>query len=85
MVMLQDVLSLYKTEYILRNVDFRDKDKYLFICNMYRENKENAYFESVLQKRFPLHEYVHYVENPLITAKSIGELSEIQRIATLFI
>ena len=85
MVMLQDVLSLYKTEYILRNVDFRDKDKYLFICNMYRENKENAYFESLLQKRFPLHEYVHYVENPLITAKSIGELSEIQRIATLFI
>lgn len=85
MVMIQDQMSLYKTEYILRNIDFRDREKYLFICNKYKENKENAYFESPLQKRFPLHEYVHYVEEPMTTAKELGELSEIQRIATLFI
>lgn len=85
MVMLQDQMSLFKTEYILRNVDFRDKEKYLFICNMYKESKPNAYIESDLQKRFPIHEYVNSVDEPLFTAKSLGELSEIQRIAMLFI
>lgn len=85
MVMLQDKMSLLKTEYILQNIDFRDREKYLFICNKYQESKENAYFESALQKQFPLHEYVEYVEEPMVTVERLGELSGIQKIAYMFI
>ena len=85
MVMLQDKMSLYKTEYILQNIDFRDRERYLFICNKYEENKINAYFESALQKQFPLHEYVECVNEPIVTAKRLGELSGIQKIAYMFI
>lgn len=85
MVMLQDKMSLYKTEYILQNIDFRDREKYLFICNKYEENKANAYFESALQKQFPLHEYVELVEEPMVNVKRLGELSGIQKIAYMFI
>lgn len=85
MVMLQDKMSLFKTECILQNIDFRDKEKYLFICNKYEEKKENAYFESALQKQFPLHEYVEYVEEPMVNVQHLGELSGIQKIAYMFI
>lgn len=85
MVMLQDKMSLFKTEYIMKNMDFRDREKYLFICNKYEENKPNAYFESTLQKQFPLHEYVEYVKEPMTNVERLGELSGIQKIAYMFI
>lgn len=85
MVMRQDELSLYKTEYILRNLDVHDREKYLFICNQYKENKENAYNGSDLQKRFPLNEYVEYAEEPIIHARQLGKLNGIQKLAYMFI
>lgn len=85
MVMLQDKMSLLKTEYILQNIDFRDREKYLFICNKYQESKTNAYFESALQKQFPLHEYVELVEEQMVDVERLGKLSGIQKIAYMFI
>lgn len=85
MVLLQDELAVYKTEYLLRNIDLHDREKYMFICNCYQAEKENAYVNSQIQKKFPMSEYVEYVSQPIKNVKELSMLEGIQKLAYMFI
>lgn len=85
MVMQQDAVSLIKTEYILRNIDLQDGEKYLFVCNKYQENMENAYFDSQMQKKFPINEYIENVTTKIDSVEQLSRLNGIQKLAYMFI
>lgn len=85
MVTQQDAYSLFKTELILKNIDLQDREKYLFICNKYRENEENAYLNSQIQKVYPINEYVEYIETQIESIRQLSQLNSIQKLAYMFI
>lgn len=41
-VVRQDGLSVEKAEFLLRNLDLSDEEKYLFVCNCFDETQKNA-------------------------------------------
>lgn len=84
-ILLQDAFSVLKTEYIIHNIDFRDREKYMFICNKYEETKKNAYFQSDMQSKFVMNEYVELVKQPLEDVKQLSELNGIQKLAYMFL
>ncbi len=84
-VLLQDEFSVYKTEYLLHNIDLHDREKYLFICNCFQEEKENAYVNSQMQKKFSMNEYVEYASEPIRNIKELSMLKGIQKLAYMFI
>lgn len=85
MVMLQDALSFSKMEYILNNIDVLDREKYLFICNKFKEDEPNAYVDSDMQKKFPLTEYIEYSKDGLEDIDTVAQLNGIQKLAYMFI
>jgi MinD-like ATPase involved in chromosome partitioning or flagellar assembly len=85
MVCLQDKVSVQKMEYLLRNIDLRDREKYLFICNKYDETKQNAYLESEMQARFTMSEYVERLNGELTEVRQVSALKGIQKLAYMFI
>ncbi len=42
----QDAMSIWKTDGFLDNIDYSDQEKFLFVCNRYRESKRNFFLES---------------------------------------
>ena len=85
LVTMQDMASTYKMEYMMRNLDFRDREKYMIIMNRYDGEKENLYLKSELQQRFPVKEYVDDVKMPLETADQLAKLDGIMKISYMFI
>ena len=84
-IMEQDLLSVYKTEYLLRNIDLRDKEKYMFICNKYQEDKKNNFIESKMQEKHIINEYVNFIREPIEDIKQLSNLDGIKKIAYMFI
>lgn len=76
-VLLPDPISLYKTEFVTKNLDLRDSEKYLFICNRYR--KENS-----LQNKFSIQEYVEDTETPMENIEQLANRKGIQKLAYMF-
>lgn len=85
MVMQQDAVSLFKTEILLNNIDLQEREKYMFICNKYEEEVENAYFNSAMQQKFPVNEYVEYISDNIKNIQQLSRLNSIQKLAYMFI
>lgn len=85
LITMQDVMSTYKMEYMLRCLDFRDREKYMVIMNRYDAETENAYLQSELQMQFPVKEYVDKAAANLETAEQLAGLDGIIKISYMFI
>lgn len=84
-ILLQDELSVNKTEYLLRNIDVRDREKYLFVCNKYDETGFNACMGADAQTRFTVNEYVELMKEPIKETRQFSKLQGIQKLAYMFI
>ena len=85
MVVLQDALSAYKTEYLLQNIELRDREKYIFLCNRFDADKENAYANSQMLKKFAINEYIENIEEKIEKLEQLSGLNSIQKLAYMFI
>lgn len=82
---LQDAYSTYKTEYLVRNIDCRDSDKFLFVCNKFRRDADNEYMNSDMGRQFMLSEYVEEVPaHRIYSLDSFSELSGVKNLAYIF-
>ena len=82
---LQDAYSTYKTEYLVRNMDCRNNEKFLFVCNKFRRDVNNEYITSNVGQQFILTEYIEEV--PLHknhSLDSFAELSGVRNLAYIF-
>ena len=84
-VVLQDSYSVYKTEFLVRNIDCRDTEKFVFVCNKFRRDTDNDYLSSTIGQQFILTEYVEEV--PAYKQHNIeifADLKGIRNLAYLF-
>ena len=85
LITLQDDVSTNKMRYITQCLDFGDNEKYMVICNKYNEKNENQYFQSELQTRFSIKEYIDEISTPLVTTRQLAQLNGIEKMSYMFI
>ena len=85
MVLQQDAVSMFKAEYILGNIDWRGKDKYIFVCNQYQEDKEDVCKSVQGKKSFVVNEYVEKIDAGIADIQQIAQLNGVQRLAYMFL
>lgn len=84
-VLQQDALSVYKTEEFLKNIDYSDDEKMLWICNNYEENHENRILGSEILQNCSIAEYVgkENMNGAFITLENIRRSNLFQATAYL--
>ena len=85
MVTLQDAVSLFKTEYILQNIDWQDGERYLFVCNKYQEDAENVFLSSDAPQKLQIKEYIENVNKEIKSIQQISQMNSIQKLAYRFL
>lgn len=85
MVTKQDALSRHKLEYLLRNLDVYNKEKYIFLCNMYDEAKENAFATGQKKEQITLDDYIECSENTMDSIQDLLKNRGIQKLSNFFI
>ena len=78
---LQDEYSTYKTEFLIRNIDCRNTDKFIFVCNKFRRDINNDYIVSSVGQQFLIAEYIDEV--PLYLQHSIDSFADTTGIKNL--
>ncbi len=58
MIVLQDLVSTAKTEFMIQNIDCRNTEKFVFVCNKFRREVNNDYINSSIGQQFIISEYV---------------------------
>lgn len=83
---LQDKYSVAKTEFLVRNIDCRDAEKFVFVCNKFRRDIDNDYISSSIGQQFILTEYIEEVpSHKLHNIEMISDLNGVRNLAYLFI
>jgi len=84
-LVLQDSFSTYKTQYLVQNIDCRNSDKFIFVCNKFRRDAQNYYLDSAIGQQFIISEYIDEV--PLHKQdefENYCELTGIRNLAYIF-
>ena len=71
----QDAYSVYQTDCMLKNINYSDGDKFLFFCNAFQEEYENALLNPNYHPTFMVNEYIRWI--PECEKRSPEELAEI--------
>lgn len=79
---LQDEFSTCKTEFLIRNIDCRNSDKFTFVCNKFRRDINNDYMSSGIGQQFIITEYIEEVPEYLQhTLENFSETGGIRKLA----
>ena len=78
---LQDGYATFKTEFLVRNIDCRNSEKFVFVCNKFRRDINNDYMASQIGQQFIISEYIDEV--PLHLQHSIESFSETNGVKSL--
>lgn len=79
LVVAQNEGSVKKTDIFLENIDCSDLNKFLFICNKYRSEKENNLTNSSMKNQCIVKQYIEYLD--IVDIKKIAETDAIQNFA----
>ena len=85
-ILLQDAFSVHKAESLMRNLELKDGEKFLFVCNRFSREQKNWIVNSKLQNTAGISEYIGKL--PLEEADHIlklEEFEEFQRLSYIFI
>ena len=55
---LQDAVSTFKFSYFVQNIDCRNSEKFMFVCNKFNRNINNEYVASSAGQQFIVTEYI---------------------------
>ncbi len=78
---LQDAFSTYKTSFLVKNIDCRNTEKFIFVCNKFRRDVNNEYLSSDVGQQFMVAEYIDEV--PLYKIHSLENFSELKGVRNL--
>lgn len=85
MVVLQDAYSTYQTEQLLQNMDCRNTEKFMFVCNKFRRDIPNDYINSAVGQQLVVAEYIEEVQSYKISSiESYLALSGVNNLAYFF-
>lgn len=84
-VVLQDAISAKKIEFLVRNMDCRNTEKFIFVCNRFRRENENEYINSSVGQKFMVAEYIEELqEYKTHSLENYSELLGVKNLAYLF-
>lgn len=78
---LQDAYSTYKTQCLIRNMDCRNSEKFIFVCNKFRRDIDNDYIVSDVGQQFIIAEYIDEV--PLHKTHSLESFADLMGVKNL--
>ncbi len=82
---LQDSFSTVKTEYLVQNMNCKDTEKFIFVCNKFRRDMMNDYIASPIGQQFIITEYIEELpSHELDLIDNFSELSGIRNLAYIF-
>lgn len=79
LVVAQNEGAVKKTDIFLENIDCSDLNKFLFVCNKYRTDKENNLTNSSMKNQCIVKQYIEYLNN--VDTNKIAETDAIQNFA----
>ncbi len=81
----QDSFSVFKTQFLVKNIDCRNSEKFIFVCNKFKRDIENDYVTSDIGKQFVIAEYIEDMPPfKLQTIENYCELKGIKNLAYMF-
>lgn len=81
MIVLQDSFSTAKTEFMVQNIDCRNTEKFVFVCNKFRRDLNNDYINSAIGQQFIISEY--FDEIPSYNNAAIENYADLNGIKNL--
>ncbi|WOO37836.1 AAA family ATPase [Anaerocolumna sp. AGMB13020] len=82
----QDKNAVYKLDCLLRNIDCSDNDRFVFVCNKYRNNRENFLANGYMTNFCRVSEYIElWTENSASEEGVLTNNRSIQKLALMFI
>ncbi len=80
----QNTASVYTTNVLAVNINGIDSEKYIFICNDFDKDKENALISPAMTKKFIINNYVgHFKNYDQLTCEDLSKDSGIQKASIL--
>lgn len=64
-ICMQDVLSVSKLEYFLKNIVYQE-DRFLFVCNRFKQNQENELGALIMSGKISVCEYIDEKEDGMM-------------------
>lgn len=81
----QDEMAAEKMKFLLNNLDYSSKDKYLFVCNKYDARKWNGLKHLEMEREdFKINEYVNVIPE-VFKLQTLSEESGIKNLAYIFL
>lgn len=78
----QDFYSVYKTNCMLNNINYSDTEKFMFLCNAFQTEYENALLNAESHSRFMANEYIHWIpECEKMRLEELAKVDGLQKIA----
>ena len=77
---LQDAYATYQAEFLTENIDCRNQEKFMFVCNRFRRDEHNDYGTSRVGMQFAVSEYIEQVPS-IQPLDSVAETNGIKNIA----
>jgi len=82
----QGMASVIATNILVSNVNGMNGDKYVFLCNNFSKDQDNALISPIVSLKFTVSDYIdHFSHSDLIKPESLSKESSIQRAAFLVI
>lgn len=81
MIVLQDRISTSKTEFMVQNIDCRNAEKFMFVCNKFRRDINNEYISSTVGQQFIISEYID--EMPPFTEGTLDSYADLNGIKNM--
>lgn len=78
----QDFYSVYKTNCMLNNINYSDAEKFMFLCNAFQTEYENALLNTESHSGFMANEYIHWIpECEKMRLEELAKVDGLQKIA----
>lgn len=82
----QDLASVLATNVLVANINGVNSDKYLFICNNFDKDKDNALISPIVSLKFSINDYIDHFRNyDNMRPDDLSKESSVQKTAFLII
>ena len=82
----QGMASVIATNVLVSNLNGMNDEKYVFLCNNFNKDRDNALISPIVSLKFTVSDYIdHFSHSDLIKPESLSKESSIQRAAFLVI
>lgn len=83
-VLNQTKTSMFATEELIKNIRIQENEKFIFICNSFREERKNLFLQDDYHPTFMINGYVGYMEQyEELTLKELELNQDIRKISYL--